>query len=211
VAAAQRGVKAARDVALVGLLYSLGLRRAEVCSLDVEDFDRAARRLAVVGKGHSDADRLTVPVALAAELEAYLEQRSAPPVGPLFASADRARKGDGRLTPSGLAKLLRHLAGRAGAAVPVSPHRLRHSAVTDALEASRGDVRRVRVFARHAKIDTTLRYDDVRRDVGGEIAVMLSGALGSPRQAERDQEKEDCFDGDVPENASSREQKTDEE
>ena len=180
-AAAQGGVKGLRDVALLGLLYSLGLRRAEVCSLDVSSFDLTGRRLAVVGKGHTDAEWLTVPELTAAEINDYLAARGGPPEGPLFASLDRARKGDGRLTPSGLYVVVRALAAAAGVEQPVSPHRLRHAAITGALDGVNGDVRRVRQFSRHAKVETVLAYDDRRKDEGGEIAAMNAAALGSPR------------------------------
>jgi integrase len=113
VAAAQGGAKALRDVALLGLRYALGLCRAEVCALDVASFDATGRRLAVIGKGHTDADWLTVPELPAAETNDYLAIREQPPTGPLFLSLDRAGEGDGRLTQPGLYVVVRALAAAA--------------------------------------------------------------------------------------------------
>ena len=185
-AAAQGGVKALRDIALLGLLYALGLRRAEVCALDVASFDATGRRLAVVGKGHADADWLTVPEPTATEINDYLAVREHLPAGPLFLSLDHARKGDGRLTPSGLYVVVRALAVAAGVERPVSPHRLRHAAITGALDGVNGDVRRVRHFSRHVKVETVLAYDDHRTDEAGEIAAMNAAALGSPQRPQHD-------------------------
>jgi integrase/recombinase XerC len=182
IAASQDGTKAARDVALLGLLYALGLRRAEVCALDVQSFQPTERRLAIIGKGRREPDWLTLPPETAAELEAYLAARGAPVTGPLFLSEDRARKGSGRLTGSGLYCLVRSLGRRAGLEQPVSPHRLRHSAITDALDGLRGDVRRVRQFSRHVKLETLMTYDDRRRDQAGEVASFLAAALGDARR-----------------------------
>ena len=121
-------------------------------------------------------------------------------------AADRAHKGSGRLTPSGFYKLLRRFARQAGILVPVSPHRLRHSAITDALDGTKGDVRRVQRFSRHSKIETLFTYDDRRRDDAGELAAMRGAALGRARTAAEEQEADDAqLSTDVPENACYRE------
>jgi integrase/recombinase XerC len=51
----------------------------------------------------------------------------------------------------------------------LSPHKVRHSMITAALESTQGDVRKVQKFSRHVKIDTLLIYDDNRLGVQGEI------------------------------------------
>jgi integrase/recombinase XerC len=180
VAQSQSGLLGARDVALLSLLLILGLRRGEIVSLDVEHFDVEGSRLAVLGKGHQDRVWLTTPRVLRDRLFAYLAMRGAVlGEAPLIASVDRAhRRGDARLTSSGIFKRVRWLAVEAAAPGEVSPHRLRHTAITVALDAMRGDVRRVRQFSRHAKVETVLMYDDQRTDSGGEIAGIVAGVLG---------------------------------
>jgi integrase/recombinase XerC len=62
---------------------------------------------------------------------------------------------------------------RAGLARGAHPHGLRHLGITRALDLAGGDVRKVRKFSRHPKLDTLLRYDDNRLDEAGSIARLL--------------------------------------
>ncbi len=54
-----------------------------------------------------------------------------------------------------------------------NPHGLRHQGISRALDLANGDVRKVKRFSRHAKLETLLRYDDNRRDEAGAIAKLL--------------------------------------
>ncbi len=56
----------------------------------------------------------------------------------------------------------------------LSPHRIRHSGITAALEATGGDVRKVQKLSRHANLNTLMIYDDNRQDVQGEISDLLA-------------------------------------
>lgn len=175
---------AARDEALVLLLGVVGLRRREVARLCVGDFHRDSGRLAIVGKGRDDQEFVSLPAPVVSALGRYLAGRGEPAAAePLFTSfgLPGTTRGSG-LTDSGIYKAVRALGRRAGIAKTVSPHQLRHVAITAALDATHGDVRRVRAFSRHAKVDTVLRYDDRRRDVGGGVAslVAMEIALESP-------------------------------
>tara|TARA_B100000519_G_C14125794_1_gene382767 strand:+ start:30 stop:251 length:222 start_codon:yes stop_codon:yes gene_type:complete len=55
-----------------------------------------------------------------------------------------------------------------------TPHGLRHTAITDALEATGGDIRRVRLFSRHKDINTVLIYDDARQNWHRQISEKIS-------------------------------------
>jgi len=181
VASCQRDIRSLRDPALLRLLFCLGLRRGEVSSLNVEHYNRSERRLAVAGKGHGGERTLvTVPPLTAEAIEAYLRARGNPVDGPLIENLDPTKKGGSRLTGSGIYLILRLLAEAAGLEAPISPHRVRHSAATAALDGTHGDVRRVRKFTRHERIETVLTYDDARKDDAGEIATMLDVAVGTP-------------------------------
>ena len=59
----------------------------------------------------------------------------------------------------------------------IRPHQLRHSAITIALDATGGDVRRVQRLSSHADMRTLMIYDDNRADFQGEITGLLSGLL----------------------------------
>jgi integrase/recombinase XerC len=56
------------------------------------------------------------------------------------------------------------------------PHGLRHASITDALDLTRGDVRAVQRFSRHADLRTLTMYDDARHDLGGDVAKLVSNA-----------------------------------
>ena len=62
-----------RDLALIRLLHDLGLRRAEAVALDLESIDLAGGTVEVVGKGKTDATRLTLPDPTRDALAAWLE------------------------------------------------------------------------------------------------------------------------------------------
>ncbi len=169
--------KAKRDKAAIRLLYDLGLRRGEVVGLDVGDVDLEVGTLAVLGKGRSEKTRLTLPPETQAALREWLSVRGDPP-GPLFPNFDRARKGR-RLTGAGLYALVRKLGQSVG--VDVWPHGLRHTAITEALDLTEGDVRAVQRFSRHRDVRVLTIYDDNRTDMAGKVARMVaSNGNGGP-------------------------------
>ena len=57
----------------------------------------------------------------------------------------------------------------------MSPHRVRHSSITAALDATDGNVRKVQELSRHRQIDTLMIYDDNRAKDQVELSEMLSG------------------------------------
>lgn len=70
--------------------------------------------------------------------------------------------------------LIRRLAKDAGITKPMSPHRMRHTSITAALDGTDGNVRAVQKLSRHAKIDTLMLYDDARQKQQKAISEMLS-------------------------------------
>ena len=163
--------KAARDVALVRCLADLALRVSEAVGLDVADVeadpDGAPAAVWIRGKGRrGQRERLTLPAPTREVLAVWLAQRGQEP-GPLFTSAARDPRWRGhRLTD----RSVRELLARFG----IRPHGLRHTDVTAALEAG-ADLRDVRRFARHASVQTTMIYDDARRDTAGAVASVVAG------------------------------------
>jgi integrase/recombinase XerC len=143
-----------RDRAIMELLYSSGLRLAELVGLDVGDVDRADATVRVTGKGNKER---IVPVgrhALAA-LTAWLKARS-----PLAAVDERAmfvsRRGT-RLGRRAIQDRVRYWAKRQGIDSRVYPHLFRHSFATHLLESSH-DLRGVQELLGHANIATTQVY-----------------------------------------------------
>src|SRR5215470_18283651 len=93
--------KAARDVAIIRLLFDLALRRGEVAMLDLKDLDLRASRLWIKGKGRREREAITLPPRTVAALKAWLRHRGRDP-GPLFINFHHANKGLGRLEPNGI-------------------------------------------------------------------------------------------------------------
>ena len=176
-AAGKSPAKGARDVAIIRLMFDLGLRRGEVVGLDVEDVDRAGRRLWVLGKGRAQKEARTLPAPTLEAIDRWLALRSriADTIEPaLFVNTARFRPGR-RITGDGLYRVIRLLGDLAG--VRARPHGLRHASITAALDTSNGDVRAAQAHARHANPQTTMRYDDNRQDLAGKVAAGLAEVL----------------------------------
>lgn len=178
-AAGQRNqAKAARDVALLRLLHDRGLRRGELVVLDLEDLDLDQKRVAVLGKGRTEKEWLTLAGKTCESLVDWLVHRDSDVV-PLFHNFDHNRQrigADGqarRLTGRSVARLVEGLAKDADLG-DISPHGLRHLAITTALDRTKGDVRSVQRFSRHKDIKTLMAYDDNRADIGGEITELVA-------------------------------------
>lgn len=162
--------------ALIRLLLLGGLRCGSVVSARVEHLghDQGHRILTVTAK-RGKKPRVVIPPVLGAVVDAMLAQRGDPTEGPLF------------LTPSGktiyesyVFRLVRRLARRAGikAAGRLSPHSLRHTAITEMLNATHGDLRRTQDFAGHADPRTTRRYDRKRNNLDDHGAYVLAAHFG---------------------------------
>ena len=179
VARGQPGVRGARNEAVLRLLWDQNLRRAEVVELDVQHVDLAHGRLSVLGKGKRQRRWYTVTPQTSAALSAYLDALGRPTTGPLLVSLgpNRVTPTGRRLSGGGLYRVVRALAKAAGVGAPVSPHRIRHSTTTDALDRLGGDVRVARGYTRHASVETVMRYDDARRDDYGKVAKGQGEAL----------------------------------
>jgi len=144
-----------RDLAMAELLYSSGLRLAELQAADLGDIDRGQRLIEVTGKGRKTR---RVPVGRAAlqAIDAYLKVR-APAADDdarraLFLS-QRGRRISARSIQARLQRLAHHSAlGRS-----VHPHMLRHSFASHLLESS-GDLRAVQELLGHSDIATTQIY-----------------------------------------------------
>jgi integrase/recombinase XerC len=165
--------KAKRDRAIIRTLFSLGLRRSELLSLDLEHVDLQGGTIQVLAKGHKERSRLTLPEQTRQVLAEWVSARGPEP-GPLFTSLSYRSRGK-RLAGASLHALVQRLGKRVG--VHATVHGLRHSAITTALDLTDGNVRDVRRFSRHADLNTVARYDDERKDTGGMIATLVDQTL----------------------------------
>jgi integrase/recombinase XerC len=144
----------ARDKAMFELLYSSGLRLAELVSLDPIDMDYADASVRVTGKGKKTR---IVPLGSHAisALQAWLKVRDQ------IAKADEIAlfvgKNGARISPRTVQLHLRQRGITQGIASGVHPHLLRHSFATHVLQSS-GDLRAVQEMLGHASISTTQVY-----------------------------------------------------
>src|SRR4051794_1252891 len=161
-----------RDHALVCLLALNGLRVSEACGADVGDLaeQRGHRVLRIVRKGDVPAVVPLAPRTIAA-VDAHRANRT---VGPLLVARDGAR-----LDRHDAARVIRRLARRAGIAKALSPHGLRHTFVTLALEAG-VPLHRVQDAAGHADPRTTRRYDRARFALDNHATYTLAAFLPTP-------------------------------
>jgi len=146
---------ALRDRAIMELLYSSGLRLAEIASLDRADLD-LRNGLVDVRKGKGSKQRL-VPVGRKAidAIQAWLKARDLMlkhEETALFIS----QRGN-RLSHRAIQQRLAHWAKKQGLDQHVYPHRLRHAFASHLLESS-GDIRAVQELLGHANISTTQVY-----------------------------------------------------
>jgi integrase/recombinase XerC len=154
----------ARDVAMVELLYSSGLRVAELTGLDIQasaqalgwiDMDSAEAH--VLGKG---SKRRSVPVGQQAmqALNAWLAVRrdGLPPDAKDQVALFIGMRGT-RLSSQAIWQRLRQRGLQAGMTTPIHPHMLRHSFASHVLQSS-GDLRAVQELLGHANISTTQVY-----------------------------------------------------
>jgi integrase/recombinase XerC len=165
-----------RDYALLKLLWDNALRRNEVSLLNYGDFEPLARELKILGKGKGTQTELiglstSTTNALLDWSSAYKHKK---PKAPLFVALDFQHKGH-RITGDGIYKLVRRYCKQAGITKRMSPHRVRHSSITAALDATDGNVRKVQKLSRHRQIDTLMIYDDNRAKDQVELSEMLSG------------------------------------
>jgi integrase/recombinase XerC len=146
---------AARDAALITLLYAAGLRISEALSLTGRDHP-LPETLRILGKGGKTRLAPVLPAARDAVAEyARLCPYALAADEPLF----RGARG-GALSPRLLQALMEKLRARLGLPDSATPHALRHSFATHLL-AGGGDLRTIQELLGHASLSTTQRYADV--------------------------------------------------
>jgi len=147
--------EAARDEAVLTLLYGCGLRISEALSLKRSDAP-LPDALRIVGKG-SKTRIVPVLPAVRQATDAYLAQApfALDPDGPLF----RAKRG-GALSPRHVQATVQNLRSRLGLPPSATPHALRHSFATHLLGAG-ADLRSIQELLGHASLSTTQRYTQV--------------------------------------------------
>ncbi len=147
---------AARNRAILELLYATGIRCSELVGLDLGEVDHVARTVRVLGKGQKER---IVPFGKPAEasLQAYLAVRdqALPREQALFLN----QRG-GRLTDRSVRDIVKNRIQALALELKASPHTLRHSFATHLLERG-ADLRSIQELLGHSSLSTTQRYTHV--------------------------------------------------
>lgn len=151
---------AARDAAILELLYSTGMRIAECAALNERGLDFLSGVARVMGKGKKERlCPLGGPAIRALRKALDLRDRVFPALPgrekPLFISHV-----GGRLTPRSIQRTLKPALAEANLPSAITPHTLRHSFATHLLDAG-ADLRSVQELLGHASLSTTQLYTHV--------------------------------------------------
>jgi integrase/recombinase XerD len=148
-----------RDLAMIELMYSTGLRVSEVCNLRVTDLHWESGRLRCIGKGNKER---IVPVGRRAlsVLERYLRGSRPKLLGEAMSPYLFLNSHAGRINRVAVWKSLSMYGRKAGFRKPLMPHMLRHSFATHLLDRG-ADLRSVQMLLGHSDISTTQIYTHV--------------------------------------------------
>lgn len=170
--------------ALIRLLLTDALRIGSAISARIEDLghDRGHRILTVIAKG-GKRQRVAIPPFVGEAIDAMLAARSSPTEGPLFLTS-RGRP----LNEPYAYRLIQRLAKRADIPVAdkLSPHSLRHTAITEYLDAG-GSLRDAQDLAGHEDTRTTRKYDRARNSLNRHGSYTLAARFA---QSDGDQPPE---------------------
>jgi integrase/recombinase XerC len=155
-----------RDLAIIEVLYSCGIRVAELVGMNIQDIDFDQRLVRVIGKG--DKERI-VPIGRKAlkSVKDYLEaiipwrkktQGSETKSVPIFINYR-----GGRLSTRSIGLIIKKYVRGCGLMANITPHSLRHTFATHLLDGG-ADLRSVQELLGHASLSTTQRYTHVSLD-----------------------------------------------
>jgi integrase/recombinase XerD len=152
------GPEALRDLAMLGLLYSTGMRVTELVTVNMDDVDLENFKVRCLGKG-SKARLIPIRADQQIALDAYLNNARPQLVGNNGETALFVNHRGHRLTRQGFWLILKAYADEAGIA-DITPHTLRHSFAAHMLNDGE-NLRRVQELLGHASVSTTQIYTQV--------------------------------------------------
>jgi site-specific recombinase XerD len=166
-------LKSLRDLAILELLFSSGLRVSELTNLNRDKIDLKNQEFSVRGKGDkirlvfiSDSAKMALvkylnkrididPAAFVRDVKGLEKFQTNKPTKNKKASEDSLR-----LTPRSIQRIVKYYAAKAGIIKDVHPHTFRHSFATDLL-SNGADIRSVQTMLGHSSITTTQIYTHI--------------------------------------------------
>lgn len=142
-----------RDLAMMELTYSSGLRLSELQGVDLDDIDLSSREVRVLGKGSKERI-LPIGSKAVGVIQKWLEMRLqfTPKENALFIN-----KQGKRISQRSIQLIMKKWGRMQGLETHLHPHKLRHSFATQMLEGS-GDLRAVQELLGHSSLSTTQIY-----------------------------------------------------
>ena len=140
-----------RDLAMVDLLYSTGIRVGELVNLNIDDVDFEARECIVFGKGDKER-KVYFDAKAKLHLQNYLKEREDSNPA-LFVTLDKPHD---RLKISGVEIRIRNI-GRKVDLDKIHPHKFRRTMATRAIDKGM-PIEQVQKILGHSQIDTTMQY-----------------------------------------------------
>ena len=170
--------QASRNESVVRLAYEIGLRRQEICFLDVQDVDLAASRILVTGKGREQKESLALPSPTRDALARWLRYRGSWP-GPLFISLSTNCR-EQQLSGTSIYRIIREVGKCVGSPTIVRPHGLRRAAINQAVTIA--SVREACRFSRHKDVRSLQEYFDHQEGAQSVISDALAAGVESANE-----------------------------
>lgn len=173
----QDDVKAARDRAILRLMFDLALRASELVGLDLEHLEFTQKRVSIKGKGRAEREYLSLPQTSIDALSDWIKIRGYES-GALFFNLVRNQKKRKRLTRVGLYELIRSLGEEVK--IKTRPHGIRHLSISEACEVAQNNgyaLEEVLDHSRHKSVATLMIYRDRKRDTQGAISTLVSNTI----------------------------------
>jgi integrase/recombinase XerC len=145
-----------RDIAILELIYSSGMRVGEIAKLKIGDIDLESGEVLVHGKGDKERIVLMGSYAIKA-LRKYLEPKPENDNN-LFLGRTETK-----LTARSIERMIRKYARKAGISKRVTPHTLRHSFATHLLEGG-ADLKVVQELLGHSSLSSTQIYTHLTKE-----------------------------------------------
>lgn len=177
IAADQSATKAARDRAILRLLFDLALRASELVDLDLTHIEFEQKRISIKGKGRTQREFLSIPSTSIEALKDWISIRGEIP-GPLFCNLVRDIRRRKRLSRVGLYELIRGLGE--DVEVKTRPHGIRHLSISEACKVAQNNgyaLEEVMDHSRHKSVSTLMIYRDRERDTQGAISTLVSNTI----------------------------------
>lgn len=148
-----------RDATVIELLYTTGMRQAELIGLKLSDIDWSQQQICVLGKRNKERIVPILP-SLMTTLKSYSEQRKSiqkAPTHNFLLVTDKGKK----TYPSFVYRLIKSYFSRVSSKIRTSPHVLRHSFATHMLDAG-ADINVVKEILGHESLAATQEYTKVQ-------------------------------------------------